>query len=493
MDKICELCGEAFNPTQKTQKYCNKKHYKKCPICNVEFFLKKNKDKLTCSTKCASYYRSKNVRYDCMCKLCCKNFKGKIKNSNVCEDPHYGKCVICENQFVITDNHRPSKTCSSSCASSLSHTLEAKENRIKSSLERYGTEYPFQAKEVVEKIKKSLDNSKKDMRIGSERWKEMLDKKYDVENISQVEEIKLSKKKTYYQKYGVHNPAAIQINNYTEWLNFKEFIKNKNWDCIEIASFFNVNFNTIRKKAYETNSEIYIKDFYKYSSYELEVKHIIENYGFKESIDFIPHDRTLIKPLEIDFYFPKLNLALEISPTHTHNSKYGWHKKGSGVEKEYHYKKNKLCREKGVNLITIFEWMPTNYICTVLEDLLFNDFEINPEFIIDERNNSANITKNKTNLTLLNNLINSKKDKLKNDGINKICIISNLNEISSLNYIDLGFIKKKEIGPKLHYHNPKRNILIKSNKTINKHREILENYGFLPVYDCGYEVWELTI
>lgn len=450
MKRNCLLCGDEFFAKEERNIYCKKKHYKECPVCKESFLLVRNRDKLTCSSKCASDYRNANVRYDCICKVCGKSFKGKTKRANVCEDKHYNKCEICDKKYELADSHRPSRFCSPSCQAIVTHTPKAKENRRKKSLERHGTEFPFQAENVKIKIKETLDNSENDMRVGSKRWKEMLNEKYGVKNISQVQEIKEQKERTYMEKFGVKNPAGIHIENYEDWYNFERFILDKNWDCLEIAKYFKTSVCAIRGKAKNLNLEHLIKDFYKYSNHELEVKHILLAMGLKESVDFKPHYRQLIKPLEVDFYIPKLKLAIEVSPTFTH-SVHETFLKPIPLEKDYHKRKFELCREKGVFLITIFEW----HTIEDLEKAIKNHIEVLKEETRSE-------------------------------------VILDLSLENPEKYKKLGYKKTEEYPPKLFYHKTNRqNVVIKSNKTIRKHKKALEKNKFLPIYNCGYEKWVL--
>lgn len=66
--------------------------------------------------------------------------------------------------------------------------------------------------------------------------------------------------------------------------------------------------------------------------------------GFVENEDFTINDRSVIKPKEIDFYFPKLKIGIE------HNGLYFHMNKG----KYYHLDKKKACERLGVNLIHIW-------------------------------------------------------------------------------------------------------------------------------------------
>ena len=103
---------------------------------------------------------------------------------------------------------------------------------------------------------------------------------------------------------------------------------------------------------------------HKGSSYELELYEFFKELGFKEDIDFIRHDRTILKglnnhPLELDFYFPKYKVAIEFNGLWHHSYNYqikcGMSK---NVARNYHHNKTRQCEEKGIHLIHVWqtEW-----------------------------------------------------------------------------------------------------------------------------------------
>lgn len=63
--------------------------------------------------------------------------------------------------------------------------------------------------------------------------------------------------------------------------------------------------------------------------------------------EIIYNTRKIISPLELDIYIPSLNLAIEYCGLY-------WHSEEKKVN-NYHYNKMKLCNQKGIRLITIFE------------------------------------------------------------------------------------------------------------------------------------------
>lgn len=79
------------------------------------------------------------------------------------------------------------------------------------------------------------------------------------------------------------------------------------------------------------------------SSYENNISKIL----VEHNINFIMHDRTIIKPKEIDIFIPSVNLAIEINGLYHHSDIF--------KDEKYHYDKWKGCIDKGIQLLSIFE------------------------------------------------------------------------------------------------------------------------------------------
>jgi hypothetical protein len=97
------------------------------------------------------------------------------------------------------------------------------------------------------------------------------------------------------------------------------------------------------------------------SSYESELYNFITSLGYS----CVRNTREIISPLELDLYIPDKNLAIEFNGDYWHSE---LHK-----DKDYHYNKFKLCRERGINLISIFEseWIfNSNVIKNYINDYL---------------------------------------------------------------------------------------------------------------------------
>lgn len=65
------------------------------------------------------------------------------------------------------------------------------------------------------------------------------------------------------------------------------------------------------------------------------------------NIEYLKNDRTKIKPNELDFFIPSLNLAIEACGLYWHSS--------AVVENNYHLVKHNLCKSQGIRLFQFFE------------------------------------------------------------------------------------------------------------------------------------------
>lgn len=76
--KICEICGQPFEPRSNRQKVCNRSHTKVCPVCGDEFISDTNRS--TCSTECKNILISINKK---------KHIKQVVNHSILrCDDDH---------------------------------------------------------------------------------------------------------------------------------------------------------------------------------------------------------------------------------------------------------------------------------------------------------------------------------------------------------------------------------------------------------------------
>ena len=132
--------------------------------------------------------------------------------------------------------------------------------------------------------------------------------------------------------------------------------KDKKFTIVHLANYFNTTPFLIKKEIKKQHCIDKVIDFYDLSYKETKIKNLLDKLGFQVNKDYLIHYRKTISPFELDFYFPKYRLAIEVSPNYTHNDK----------NSLYHYNKFKMCENKEIELITIFDW----YSIENLEDYL---------------------------------------------------------------------------------------------------------------------------
>lgn len=76
----------------------------------------------------------------------------------------------------------------------------------------------------------------------------------------------------------------------------------------------------------------------------------------------VTRDRSVIAPYELDIYVPEFNVAIEYCGLY-------WHSEQQGKTRLYHATKQRMCNERGIQLLTIFEDEWVNRRCQVEQKL----------------------------------------------------------------------------------------------------------------------------
>lgn len=546
-------CNDKFTPKNSRQIYCTKQHELPCEVCDTYFPVKQNhRPGRVCSRKCSNKLNSietnkrnknKNIRKNC--RLCKKEFMTNRRNQVYCKMPHSVNCFSCGKEFKIERAYkgRLEYTCGDmDCRQKL---IEHTNNKI------YGVQNTFQSEEIKKKIREtnlenlSVEHPSQNKDIMKKVHKTML-KRYGAKVPMKVPKMKRTIMNTNIERHGASNPGLFNIKNIEDYLNFSNYVIAANKSVQELTKYFNVSEKTIRTKIIDSNVEHLFPNFYTLSKNEREIVQLIED---NTDLDITLHNRRIIKPQEIDIYLPNVRVGIEVSPTYTHNSKCGWGGVGKGLDKNYHYDKFKLTNDNNVELITLFDWYDYNKVFSYVKSLIDKDvdmsqlnlkeesysktmstkydlwdLEMNPEMpdsntvlsayddkelaaiiFANVNNNSINISKIVQSYEyprdkLLTSIINLLKEKY-----NVIQIVTNSDITNGSILKSLGFKMTKEIEPSLVYINDYNKKYLKSNN-INKVREILgynyptkschdnvellEKHGFLPVYDCGWRIFE---
>ena len=117
----------------------------------------------------------------------------------------------------------------------------------------------------------------------------------------------------------------------------------------------------------------------------------------------IRNNRTIIKPQELDLYYPEKKTAIEFNGDYFHSNKF--------KPDNYHYNKFIQCRHKGVTLVSIFESEWNTNKDTIKEYLkdLFNNKENNLSFNDDRTLMNNNYPAINININKSDNILNNYK------------------------------------------------------------------------------------
>lgn len=237
-------------------------------------------------------------------------------------------------------------------------TEQIKKQREALMLEKYGVTNIYQDKEIIKKIRA--------------KSKETLLKKYGVTHNFQLESSKNNIRKKKKENYFAH-PEIIE-NKYTllEWIaKFKEE-NNRKPTYIDLQSYLECAYTTVCAivDKYKVKSEFKILHSY--------LEFTVEEFIKTLNIRYIKHNRKEIKPLELDFYFPENRVAIEVNDIASHNSTQSFIRGNIPIDKNYHTNKSKLCEDRGIRLIHIWEYEWNNERQRpILENIIKNALGIN--------------------------------------------------------------------------------------------------------------------
>ena len=231
--------------------------------------------------------------------------------------------------------------------------------------EKFGVDNPYQAKEVIEKIKKTNKM------------------RYGVEWASQSNQIKEKQKQSCLEKYGVDNCWKLP--------KVKQHCADPNSQAKRMASL----------KKY--NQQHHGVDWYVQSD-EFKEKTKTTNGTSKEEKEivdwlhtFLANDEIevgtfkIIAPKQLDVYLPKHKIAIEFNGIFYHSIEHG-------IDEKYHISKTIACEKLGIKLIHIWEdeWLAQkDKIKQFIFEMINGIFEFEKHFV--ERDGLCEIDRSKLN------------------------------------------------------------------------------------------------
>ncbi len=227
------------------------------------------------------------------------------------------------------------------------------ENFKNTMIERHGVDNPCKLEDHMEKVRKtSLE-------------------KYGVAHFNLDPSVQEKRKLTSIKKYGTENPAqSLSVSSKIKetWRNIVQeecgkysmhnFVRNSTdlWRMIEhgkslgeIADQFGLDRMALNKALLSPDVREKYKNLYSYpkNQKQKEVFSFINSLGIQEAI---MNDKEAIG-LELDIYIPSLGIAIEFNGSYWHSEAIIDRK----IARNKHYNKSKMCEDKGIRLIHIFE------------------------------------------------------------------------------------------------------------------------------------------
>ena len=306
----------------------------------------------------------------------------------------YPVCKVCGKPVKFENFHKGyRKYCSSKCNNSDPEKIEltkhnnikkygvdnisklgvVKERKINTCLDRYGVDNISKLDTIKEKKANTciLRYGDKNYR-NIEKTQQTCLKNYGVTHPSKSEVIKKRKEQTSLKNYGVTHPSKSEeilskqrntfnkniIETHDDILDIIQEESNKIYlcscgDCCKCsAGSFLISSGLYYSRKYQGIELCTIANPIdisgKNTSLELFIRGLLDKYN----IEYLTNVRNIISPKELDIYIPSKQIAIECNGCY-------WH---SDLEKhkKYHFDKYDLCKQKGVQLIQIWEdWIKT--------------------------------------------------------------------------------------------------------------------------------------
>ena len=382
-----------FDTYNNLYKYFTMKIELICQCCNKTFETQfKFRDKKFCSREC--YFE--NARQG-------KLKMGRKKDETIRE---VRECKVCNKEFEVKKKHFK-EICSDECRLIWGKRKDVKEKRLesikKTVQEKYGVNHVWEIKDVHQKAIDNRDNVLMGIKVSEslknkteEEWSEINVKKEDTKqkvygdkfynNKNKISKSLIDKykkeghlitekrEKTMLSKYNVKSSLQLDLcrikleeirdeiskksvksRKYNQVIRVKDRLSIHNLELV--GEYSHGGTNTFRCKKCNTlftstvikSGLIPICRKCNPPSTETEISKKIKDILEENNVDFILNDRKLIHPYELDFYLPKYNLAIEINGNYFHSELSGQ------KDKNYHLSKTKLCDDKKIKLIHIYE------------------------------------------------------------------------------------------------------------------------------------------
>ena len=260
------------------------------------------------------------------------------------EVPH---CPVCGKPIVFK-NKSYSNWCSPKCRNNDPAVLAKNKAGVSASLKRV---YAERKEEIQKKRAETLkerygcsSDSGSPFSVSSfqDKAKETITERYGTDNVFRLDEFRKTKETSRRLSVALWKERGLDI----KYTNRDTIIIHNACEEHGDAELSLSDFNNRTKEERLTGSCLcpICHPINYYSGEERAMKDFLESNG----IEYVANDRNVIKPLELDFYIPSKNIAIEMNGIYFHSELYG-------KPCDYHKMKTEFCEEKGIQLIHIWE------------------------------------------------------------------------------------------------------------------------------------------
>lgn len=409
----CDICGREFQTKRKARRHvCYDTHYMTCVVCGNKYEVSR-KDLLagdyrtTCSESCryklvgskaierykdhGDEIRAKSVK-TCLERYGTENpsqsdvIKDKYRNTMM---SRYGVAhplqsdkirarvkETCIRRYGVSNAWNKPEVREKALSSlyeidsqGVRHRKKEIQEKIESTcLDKYGTKNPFSSSEVRERARLTFQK-----KYGTDSYMETSDfvntsrcrmkELYGVESPLQSRVLHDKFINTMNRRYGRSYGSQVHLDDehWETWVEFKE--DPEKVICLAFGEGYRPTFHQLSKllgvdetwvsytlgKCGKLNLIQYSK-----SNVENDVHDFISSVD--STVKVVRGTKSVIKPYELDIYLPDFNFAIEVNPTVTHNSSFGFnkHHKSDPLPPSYHSMKTRMCEEQGIHLLHIF-------------------------------------------------------------------------------------------------------------------------------------------
>ena len=406
--RICRICGKEFIPNSCRQFYCKELHYRICPVCGKSYpepNLDKFKSApTTCSMECRVKKREQTSLQRYGITAPGNNPIAREKSRKTMQQ-RYGVNYAQESEII---KHKAIRTWQSTYGvDNPQKAKEIQKKTQETNLQRYGsTSYlsSDQGKMKIEDIMVKRYGSIVPLRNAEikKRCQQTNIIKYGVAYPTQNDKVKHKAKETSMLRYGTEHPMSSEqvkqkvkdtfirnygVDNCSKSQDVIDKIKQSFFDHYGVHSVMEVP--EIADKIRTTNMKRYGVPYYvmlpnvakssgRISKINKEVLRKLDQAGI-----YSVAERT-IGSYSYDVYIPQSSTLLEINPTYTHST-VGNHWNPEGIAKNYHLQKSILAIESGYRCVHLWDWDNTSKFIKSLTSKNVIYRKLNPELIsVDE-------------------------------------------------------------------------------------------------------------